>query len=458
MSNHYSIFRQIVVLLALTALPVCAWGEDYGITVSGVAVNSDNAGAVTGAGIEGAVSYDVATNTLTLADATVRDIVSNRDGLAIQLEGSNRVWLLPASWSEADVAQGAVQCAGDLTIGGSGSLQVFHARFPDAGDGDKTCAIAVTGGSLTIEGGCLVEAYSPRGVGVVVDGDLAVRGSRLQAGGAFAMGIEAREIQLDGCVLHTPAASAVAVAGPEAYKPGGTSLMLTDIPVTAYNAHAFQSPYREKGGADYDPDTNVLTLDGFQTLNDEDGLIQSVRPLAFSRLGLRLMGASAIRQNEGLVQGATLAVDGDGELQLGGAQLSLRLDKLTLDGGCTFRVANAPQGYVHIDSLVVNASTYIESEIAEQEIGYYELNNSRVVAPAWLTYDAALHLLVPIEGRDTSGYSSLHIAPVTDATAVTDIDAAPERGDGVYYNLLGQPVTDPAPGIYVRNGKKVLVK
>ncbi|MBQ7691586.1 MAG: hypothetical protein IJT30_10425 [Muribaculaceae bacterium] len=43
-------------------------------------------------------------------------------------------------------------------------------------------------------------------------------------------------------------------------------------------------------------------------------------------------------------------------------------------------------------------------------------------------------------------------------SAISDIDAAPERGDGVYYNLLGQPVTDPAPGIYVRNGKKVLVK
>ncbi len=44
-------------------------------------------------------------------------------------------------------------------------------------------------------------------------------------------------------------------------------------------------------------------------------------------------------------------------------------------------------------------------------------------------------------------------------TAVTDIEAAPVlTGNGVYYNMMGQPVADPAPGIYIRDGRKVLVR
>lgn len=42
---------------------------------------------------------------------------------------------------------------------------------------------------------------------------------------------------------------------------------------------------------------------------------------------------------------------------------------------------------------------------------------------------------------------------------VSDITA--ERrgaGDGRYYNLMGQPVAHPEPGIYIRNGKKVVVR
>ncbi|MBR6282924.1 MAG: hypothetical protein IKR25_01350 [Muribaculaceae bacterium] len=447
--------KPVITLLALIALPVCAWCEDYGITVSGVLVNSDNACAVTGQGIEGRVSFDVASNTLTLNGVTARNIVSHRNGLTINLQGSNRVWLLPGSWYERDEWQGAIQSEGNLTIGGDGSLHVFHARFPDVDD--KICAIVVAGGSLTIEGGSLVEAYCPKGLGVSVDGDLTVRSSRLQAGGSFATGIEATGVHLDGCVLHTPAAAAVAVVGPEGDRPGSTSLVLTDIPVTAYNAHAFQSPYQVQGRADFDPDLNVLTLDDFQTMNDEDGLIQRVTPLAFSHLVLNMTGDNILDQFMGVVHGNSLTVDGDGELQLVGAALSVSLGKLTLNGGSTFRTPNAPEGTAYIDSLVVNASTYIGSEIAEQQIKYFELNNSRVVTPTWLTYDAELHQLVPIAGCDMSGDSFLHIAPEIDVTGITDI-APDTETDAAWHDMNGRRISRPmVPGIYMHGRKKVAV-
>ena len=42
-------------------------------------------------------------------------------------------------------------------------------------------------------------------------------------------------------------------------------------------------------------------------------------------------------------------------------------------------------------------------------------------------------------------------------SAVEEIEAAQQQ-DGLYYNLMGQPTDNPAGGIYIHNGKKILVK
>jgi len=38
------------------------------------------------------------------------------------------------------------------------------------------------------------------------------------------------------------------------------------------------------------------------------------------------------------------------------------------------------------------------------------------------------------------------------------VDELFDQGDGLYYNLLGQPIEKPTKGIYIRNGKKIVVK
>ena len=45
-------------------------------------------------------------------------------------------------------------------------------------------------------------------------------------------------------------------------------------------------------------------------------------------------------------------------------------------------------------------------------------------------------------------------------SAIDDVmmEVDSEDGDGLYYNLLGQPVMNPTKGIYIRNGKKVMIK
>ena len=39
-----------------------------------------------------------------------------------------------------------------------------------------------------------------------------------------------------------------------------------------------------------------------------------------------------------------------------------------------------------------------------------------------------------------------------------EVITADEKGDGIIYNLSGQKVTNPVPGIYIRNGKKVIIR
>ncbi|MBR4218725.1 MAG: hypothetical protein IKR71_06740, partial [Bacteroidales bacterium] len=43
------------------------------------------------------------------------------------------------------------------------------------------------------------------------------------------------------------------------------------------------------------------------------------------------------------------------------------------------------------------------------------------------------------------------------STAVDEIKAA-ELTDGLYYDLMGVPTQNPTNGIYIHNGKKILVK
>lgn len=46
----------------------------------------------------------------------------------------------------------------------------------------------------------------------------------------------------------------------------------------------------------------------------------------------------------------------------------------------------------------------------------------------------------------------------SDPTSVTDLKVNPASTDNRYYNLMGQPVSNSTPGIYIHQGKKVIVK
>lgn len=64
--------RYLLMIFALTMLPMGTWAEDYGLTVAGVQVTSENASNVLGDEIV-SVSYNNAANTLTLRGAYISE-------------------------------------------------------------------------------------------------------------------------------------------------------------------------------------------------------------------------------------------------------------------------------------------------------------------------------------------------------------------------------------------------
>ena len=91
----------VVMLMPVSMFAQTTW---YPIWVGGTQISSDNATGVTASNLEGTITFDATSNTLTLQDATIRDsedpngtiisgnIISELDELTIRIEGYNAIY------------------------------------------------------------------------------------------------------------------------------------------------------------------------------------------------------------------------------------------------------------------------------------------------------------------------------------------------------------------------------
>lgn len=112
--------RYLLMIFALTMLPMGTWAEDYGLTVAGVQVTSENAGNVLN-DETATVTFDATTNTLTLHEAVIDmsnqqtyAVVSGIENLKVHLKGYNSITVnpdLPYAFSYTNAA-----ASGTLTL------------------------------------------------------------------------------------------------------------------------------------------------------------------------------------------------------------------------------------------------------------------------------------------------------------------------------------------------------
>lgn len=187
--------------------------KDYELTVAGVTVNADNANSITGLGIDGIVSYDKASKTLTLNNAKIAVTdedwecgIYSRENIKIQLIGDNIIGT--ELKDEVGVEEyyntriGIYAPGQDINIVGSGTLTICDWEAGISGKniainangkivieeevhGSNHCCLRADGGTLTINSGDL-ELYSVRDynfVGLQSQGAYCLYGDRIVING-----------------------------------------------------------------------------------------------------------------------------------------------------------------------------------------------------------------------------------------------------------------------------------
>ena len=107
--------------------------------------------------------------------------------------------------------------------------------------------------------------------------------------------------------------------------------------------------------------------------------------------------------------------------------------------------------------FVTTEAMTLKLVFADGEVPNIKINNVKVQSTSGniITYDlpAGSHELTK---ADTYNLFYINLIPQGTGIEGTQMDEE-EKGDGIYYDIQGRPVSNPTRGIYIRNGKKVLV-
>ena len=172
--------------------------DSYGFKIADVDVTAQNCKDLSVIdGVDGKISYDAETNTLTMEDVTINgaDIngIVNRsvEGMKIKLVGNNTITTNNA----------CITINKTSTISGSGTLRLKSSR---------DCGLYMKSSSLTVEG---VKLYAEGKYGVAgFDGKsgetLTLRNAYVEATGSYGSICDLQNLVLDGCAITQPTGAA----------------------------------------------------------------------------------------------------------------------------------------------------------------------------------------------------------------------------------------------------------
>ena len=289
---------------------------DYGLKVAGVDVTSDNCADLSVIdGVKGTVSYDPATKTLTLQDATIDKAdeftIENIsvDGLKVNIVGTNN--LSTTKFSSINVEK-------TTTFQGSGTLKVKGNSYGISA-ARNNLDIIIRDCKMYIEGEWGIDGF-------IVNTNLTIINANIEINSLKEAITRMDNLSLLRCAITEPAGAifdasqrCLVVGGAYVSKlviaPEKPVFKVAGVEVTDANSGNLTTIAGVEGKASYDPETQTLTLDNATiTTNAVAGIANE----SATGLQVKLVGNNTITSASaaGMVIGRQTRIVGDGKLKV----------------------------------------------------------------------------------------------------------------------------------------------
>ena len=434
--------------------------DSYGFKIGGVDVTSLNCKDLSGIdGVDGKMSYNPETKTLTMEDVTINTTdlngIWNKEvkGLKINLVGNNTITSSVACISIIEPS----------TISGSGTLRLKSS---------ENCGIYVKS-SLTVEG---VKLYAEGKWGIAgqvfqTSGNvLTICNAYVEVTGSEGSIIDVEDLVLDGSSITQPTGAAFdanvhavvlngkAVTDKVVIEPDNYGIQIAGVDVTKKNCKDLSVIDGVDGKISYDPETNTLTMEDV-TINAAD--INGIVNYYVKGLKIKLFGNNIITSKKTCITiFKTSTISGSGTLSLkssGDCGLYMHTS-LSVEG-----VKLYAEGYYGVagddgtcGEILTLRNSYVEATGRRGSICDLQnlvLDGCSITQPTGAAFDVNVHA-VALNGKVVTDKVVIESDNNSIGTITVDV---PARKQGIY-NLNGVKLTqqwdDLPAGIYIVDGVK----
>ena len=437
--------------------------EEYGLAIAGVWVNSANCSDLSVIpGVTGKVTYDPATKTLTLEDASIdggqRQGICSTDELTCVVKGE--VSITSNNWHAMMFYKNAI-------IKGTGQL-TLKSR-------EEGCGI-YTEAALLIEG-CTVYAEGVWGFignGGTSGESLTIRNASVTAKGTAGSIRNLANFTLEGCEIAKPTGAVWNASKHAVCDASGNvitsevvitpvyGLLIADVQVTSANCSDLSVIDGVTGKVTYDPATKTLTLEDASIDGGQRRGICST-----DELTCVVKGEVSITSNNwhAMMFYKNAIIKGTGQLTLKSREegCGIYTEAALLIEGCTVYA----EGYCGIagkdgesgESLTIrNATVTAKGSYGSiRDLANLTLEGCEITKPAGAVWNASKHAVCDASGNVIT--SEVVISP-KGGTAIDFVTPELQPAEGAIYDMNGvlrsEPLDELPTGVYIIGGQKVM--
>ena len=433
----------------------------YGLKIAGVDVTKKNYKDLSVIdGVDGKISYNPETKTLTMEDVTINIVGENAGiwnkevkGLKINLVGNNTI----------TSSKACISINKTSTISGSGTLRL---KSSDNCGLYLPSSLAVEGISLYTEGSWGIAGYASQKSGNV----LTICNAYVEATGSSGSICDLQNLVLDGCSITQPTGAAFdanvhavalngeAVTDKVVIESDSYGIQIAGVDVTSLNCKDLSVIDGVDGKISYDPETNTLTMEDV-TINTTD--FNGIVNRGVKDMKIKLFGNNIITSKRACITiYETSTISGSGTLSLKSSgdcglymytSLSVEDVKLYAEGKYGVAGVDGKSG-----EILTLRNAYVEATGSLGSVSDLQnlvLDGCSITQPTGAAFDANVHA-VALNGEAVTDKVVIESDNNSIGTITVDV---PARKQGIY-NLNGVKLTqqwdDLPAGIYIVDGVK----